>query len=179
MDMYRGVLMVIHPSKTLDSKELTSSQPTWALMLHKHVSVTLFLQPSLPGSPCCLCSRPYYLYPHQPSKERSYLTLTGTSNVPPKGPHTPQLHKASVVGKHVGLVIISSFLLNHSSVVMIISVDPLCSQRQGLIPSCVKWCLNAGVLVRNSLQQHGCLTEGGCMATATIATLVRVRLQFC
>lgn len=37
------------------------------------------------------------------SKERSYLMLTRTSYVPPEGPHTPLLHKASV-GVHVGLL---------------------------------------------------------------------------
>lgn len=108
--------------------------------------------------------------------------ITRASYVLPGSPHTPQLCK-TLVGKHVGLlkspnVSVSTrfnIIHNHLTVILIITVNSLRFQRLGLILYIVKWCLNVGAMVKNSLQH---LTDRGCMAIETIATPVKLGLRY-
>lgn len=107
--------------------------------------------------------------------------ITRASYVSPESPHTPQLCK-TLVGKHVDLlkspnVSVSThfnIIHNHLTVISIITVNSLRFQRLGLILYIVKWCLNVGAMVKNSLQH---LTDRGCMAIETIATPVKLGLR--
>lgn len=67
-----------------------------------------------------------------------------------------------------------NIILKHSSVISIISVDPVCAQRRGPNPIVCEMVSKYGCCGKKCLQ-HGCLAERGCMATETIATPVKVR----